>query len=85
MADGDVFCTPPYNERSLGFLMNRLLFLPLAVLLQLKPILQCFFILARKVVHAMAGGTLKFNKVILGHDCKLLINDFWSRRPDSNG
>lgn len=65
--------------------MHDVLLTPAAIFHQLQTALQCFFILARKVVHAMTGGTLKFDEVILGHDSKLLINDFWSRRPDSNG
>ncbi len=51
----------------LGFLMYRVLLAPVAILLDFDLSLDLLLVLARPIVHALAGRTLKLNEVVLAH------------------
>jgi hypothetical protein len=61
-----------------GFFMKCVLGAIFTVLFDLQAILEGFFILTGKIVHAFALGTLHFDHVVLGHRTLYILN---SARP----
>lgn len=51
----------------LRLFVNRVLALPLAVLLELETVFERLLVLLREVVHTVAAGALEFDEIILRH------------------